>query len=40
MFFNERARVGQAALDYKIATMSFIAEMVPYGLLLTYGPDL
>jgi len=39
MFFNERARVGRAALDNKIATMSFIAEMVPYGLLVTYGPD-
>lgn len=39
MFFNERARVGRAALDNKIATMSFIAEMVPYGLLMTYGPD-
>ncbi|MBM7487931.1 hypothetical protein ACVWWI_006520 [Bradyrhizobium sp. USDA 3686] len=39
MFFNERARVGRAALNNKIATMSFIAEMVPYGLLMTYGPD-
>jgi putative ABC transport system substrate-binding protein len=39
MFFNERARVGRAALDNKIPTMSFIAEMVPYGLLMTYGPD-
>ncbi|MET3972831.1 hypothetical protein ABIB94_007912 [Bradyrhizobium sp. JR7.2] len=39
MFFNERARVGRAALNSKMATMSFIAEMVPYGLLMTYGPD-
>jgi putative ABC transport system substrate-binding protein len=39
MFFNERARLGQAALGNKIATMSLIAEMVPYGLLMSYGPD-
>jgi putative ABC transport system substrate-binding protein len=39
MFFNERARLGRAALEYKIPTMSFIAEMVPYGLLMSYGPD-
>jgi putative ABC transport system substrate-binding protein len=39
MFFNERARVGQAASNSRIPTMSFIAEMVPYGLLMTYGPD-
>lgn len=39
MFFNERARVGRAALDNKIATMSLIAEMAPFGLLMTYGPD-
>ena len=39
MFFNERARLGKAALENKIATMSLIAEMVPYGLLMSYGPD-
>ena len=39
MFFNERARVGRAALAHKIPTMTMIAEMVPYGLLMSYGPD-
>ena len=39
MFFNERARVGAAALAARVPTISLIAEMVPYGLLMSYGPD-
>jgi putative tryptophan/tyrosine transport system substrate-binding protein len=39
MFFNERKRVGAAALANKIAVVTAIAEMVPYGLLISYGPD-
>src|SRR5205823_13808015 len=39
IFFNERARVGAAALAHRIPTIGFIAEMVPYGLLMSYGQD-
>jgi putative tryptophan/tyrosine transport system substrate-binding protein len=39
MLFNERARVGAAALAERVPTISLIAEMVPYGLLMSYGPD-
>jgi putative ABC transport system substrate-binding protein len=39
MLFNERARVGASALAHKIPTLSLIAEMVPYGLLMSYGQD-
>jgi ABC-type uncharacterized transport system substrate-binding protein len=39
MFFNERARVGQAALAHGIPTIGLQAEMVPYGLLMSYGQD-
>jgi putative tryptophan/tyrosine transport system substrate-binding protein len=39
MFFNERARVGTSALAHGMPTISFIGEMVPYGLLLSYGQD-
>jgi putative tryptophan/tyrosine transport system substrate-binding protein len=39
MFFNERKRVGAAALANKVPTISPIAEAVPYGLLMSYGPD-
>ena len=40
LLFNERVRLGASALKYKVPTMSFIAEMVPHGLLLSYGQDL
>ena len=40
MFFNERVRFGASALREKIPTFVGAAEMVPYGLLLSYGPDL
>jgi putative ABC transport system substrate-binding protein len=39
MLFNERARLGASALAHKIPTLSAIAEMVPYGLLMSYGQD-
>ena len=39
IFYNERARVGASALAHRIPTMGFIAEMVPYGLLMSYGQD-
>jgi putative tryptophan/tyrosine transport system substrate-binding protein len=39
MFFNERKRVGAAALANKMPTITAIAEMVPYGVLMSYGPD-
>lgn len=39
LLFNERARVGASALAHKMPTMSLIAEMVPYGLLMSYGQD-
>ena len=39
MLFNERARVGAAALSHRMPTIGFISEMVPYGLLMSYGQD-
>jgi putative ABC transport system substrate-binding protein len=39
IFFNERVRVGASALAHRIPTVGFIAEMVPYGLLMSYGQD-
>jgi putative ABC transport system substrate-binding protein len=39
MLFNERARIGASALDHKIPTVVGNAEMVPFGPLLSYGPD-
>jgi putative ABC transport system substrate-binding protein len=39
MLFDERVRVGASALKHKMPTMTVVAEMVPYGLLLSYGPD-
>ena len=39
MLFKERARVGAATLAYRMPTIASVAEMVPYGLLMTYGPD-
>jgi putative tryptophan/tyrosine transport system substrate-binding protein len=39
MMFNERARVGAAALAEKMPTATFAAEAVPFGLLLSYGND-
>jgi putative ABC transport system substrate-binding protein len=39
IFFNERAHVGASALANRIPTICLQAEMVPYGLLLSYGQD-
>jgi putative tryptophan/tyrosine transport system substrate-binding protein len=39
LLVNERAQVGASALAHKLPTMALIAEMVPYGVLLSYGPD-
>jgi putative ABC transport system substrate-binding protein len=39
LLFNERVRIGASALKHKVPTLSLIAEMVPHGLLLSYGQD-
>jgi putative ABC transport system substrate-binding protein len=39
IFFDERARTGSSALAHMLPAVGFIAEMVPYGLLLSYGQD-
>ena len=39
IMFNERSRVGASAIAHKIPTMAIIGEMVPYGLLMSYGQD-
>jgi putative ABC transport system substrate-binding protein len=37
--FNCPARIGASALGHKLPAISYIAEEVPYGLLLSYGQD-
>jgi putative ABC transport system substrate-binding protein len=39
LMFNERVRVGSSALAYRMPTLSLIGEMVPHGLLMSYGQD-
>lgn len=39
MLLNQRVRVGVSALAHRIPTLSGVAEMVPHGLLLSYGQD-
>jgi putative ABC transport system substrate-binding protein len=39
MMFNERTRVGSAALKHKMPTLAIVGEMVPHGLLMSYGQD-
>ena len=39
LLFNERVRLGASALKHRMPTLSLIAEMVPHGLLLSYGQD-
>jgi putative ABC transport system substrate-binding protein len=39
MMFNERARIGAFVSAKKIPTEVAVAEMVPYGPILSYGPD-
>jgi putative tryptophan/tyrosine transport system substrate-binding protein len=37
--YNERVQVGVSAMSHKVPTIAANAEQVPYGLLLSYGPD-
>ena len=37
--FNERARVGAAALAHRLPIMTYVAEEVPHGFLMSYGQD-
>jgi putative tryptophan/tyrosine transport system substrate-binding protein len=39
LLFNERARVGASALKHRLPVMTYIAEEVPYGYLMSYGQD-
>jgi len=39
MMFNERARIGALVSAKKLPTEVAVAEMVPFGPLLSYGPD-
>jgi putative ABC transport system substrate-binding protein len=38
--FNMRARIGASAIAHKLPAMTYIAEEVPYGYLISYGQDL
>ncbi|MGB8629995.1 MAG: ABC transporter substrate binding protein, partial [Xanthobacteraceae bacterium] len=40
MLFNERARVGVSALKHRLPVMTYVAEEVPYGHLMSYGQDI
>jgi putative tryptophan/tyrosine transport system substrate-binding protein len=40
MMFVQRERIGKAALAHSLPIMTYIAEEVPYGPLLSYGQDL
>ena len=37
--FNGRARVGAAALAHRLPIMTYVAEEVPHGFLMSYGQD-
>ena len=37
--YNERVRVGASAVAHKVPTITGNAQQVPYGMLLSYGPD-
>jgi putative ABC transport system substrate-binding protein len=37
--FNMRAQIGASAITHKLPVATYIAEEVPYGLLLSYGQD-
>jgi putative ABC transport system substrate-binding protein len=37
--FNERARVGAAVLAHRLPIMTYVAEEVPHGFLMSYGQD-
>jgi putative ABC transport system substrate-binding protein len=40
LLWNERRRVGMLSSRYKVPTCAIVAEMIPYGLLMSYGQDL
>jgi putative tryptophan/tyrosine transport system substrate-binding protein len=40
LLFNLRARIGASALTHKLPTVTYIAEEVPSGYLMSYGQDL
>jgi putative tryptophan/tyrosine transport system substrate-binding protein len=40
MLFVERARVGASALKHRLPVVSYVAEEVPYGCLMSYGQDM
>jgi len=40
MLFNERARVGASSLKHRLPVMTYVAEEVPLGPLMSYGQDL
>src|SRR5215211_2480945 len=37
--YNERVQVGASAMAHKVPTIASNSQQVPYGLLLSYGPD-
>ena len=37
--FNWRAQVGASALNHRLPVMTYVAEEVPHGLLMSYGQD-
>jgi putative tryptophan/tyrosine transport system substrate-binding protein len=37
--FNWRARIGASALKHRLPVMTYVAEEVPHGLLMSYGQD-
>jgi putative tryptophan/tyrosine transport system substrate-binding protein len=39
MMFNERARIGAAAIAHRLAGVGQSAEAAPHGLLMSYGQD-
>ena len=39
MLFNERAQIGRLALTHKLPILVSVAEMLPYGALMSYGQD-
>jgi len=39
MLFNERAHMGALALKHRLPVITYIAEEVPHGLLMSYGQD-
>jgi len=40
LFFNLRARIGASAIAHKLPAVTYIAEEVPSGYLMSYGQDL